>query len=160
MGTSYRMDGEIRIEPPLNYEEIQKAREVAMGLLRNGWDQKNALPLTVFEGYMALKPEIEEGEENTPRGVLLVRTASRLIPSHGEGSLSYSWETLVSALVKALPGHNWKGEVTALHEDAHEAYKLVVDANPEKPNGVRQVRGTAYIKWDDDSGMDRISDLQ
>lgn len=161
MSDGFTFDGEISIEPPLNYSEILAAQTIALGQVRNGWDAKNAKPESVFEGFMPLKFSIEEDEEVTERGVLNVQRAVAMVPSHqSNGSLSYSWETLLRALMKNLPGHKWKGEVTALHEDAHEAYKLVVDGSEGTATCAVQVRGTAYITWDDGSGSTRISDLQ
>lgn len=155
MGTSYTFDGQISISPPLNYAEILKAREVAMGMLRSGFDAKHATPEHVFEGYMPLKPDLTESTEITDRGPLAVTEAPWLVPSHpSEGSLSYSMVDLVKALAKALPNHDWHGEVTALQNDREHAYKLVTDKE-----GVREVKGVGYIEWGDDSESTPIVDL-
>lgn len=151
MSNSYTFDGSIQIEPPLNFKEIKKAREVAMGILREGWDKKRATPESVFEGHMPLKPEITEQPMDNDEGTQILRRAADLIPSHPcEGSMSYGMDTLVEALVKALPGHNWGGEVVAVDENRTSAYKLVVDVHKGKSR-IEQVSGSAYIKWDNDS---------
>lgn len=156
MGTSYTFDGSISIDPPLNYAEIEEAREVAMGMLRNNFGSKHAEPENVFEGYMPLKLDITTREERTDRGPLIVTEASGLIPSHRDtGSLSYGMADLVKALQKALPGHSWYGEVTALHEDRTSAYRLVLDAKT-----AREIKGVGHIEWDEkDFEATPIADL-
>lgn len=164
MGSSYSFDGSISVEPALNFLEIRKARKIAMTMLRpKTFDSKHAKEESVFEGYMPLKPDVTEFEEDSDRGTLLVKRASEFIPSHREnGALSYSMEGLMDALVKGLPGHTWSGTVTALQEDLAFAYKLVVDVTDDHKQGllrrIEQFSGRTFIHWEDGTET-KVSDL-
>lgn len=155
MGHTYTFDGSIKIEPALNFSEIKKAREIALAMLRENWDRKNATEENVFEGYMPLKPGIVESTEDSDRGTLMVKEAPSLVPSHeNEGSISFSMDNLVEALVHGLPGHTWSGTVTAIDDEYTSAYKLVVevssyDHKQGKTRSIKQINGSSFIHWED-----------
>jgi hypothetical protein len=160
MGTSYTMDGRISIDPPLNYAQIQEAKKVAMGLLRPGFDQKHAKEDTVFEGYMPLKLDLVDEHKSTPEGVLHVIRATGLVPSHQEGSLSYTMQDLVWKLATHFGDHTFGGVVTAVHEDVVSAYKLTCSGrDSEGTLKVDTAKGAVYVHWDDQSDQTKVSDL-
>lgn len=160
MGTNYSMSGAVWITPALNFAEIQKAKDIALKLLTLPSSKKHATPDTVFESYMPLKIETEEFDKETPEGVLHIVRGVTLIPSHSPGSLSYDMNTLVVALQKGLPGHNWDGEVVAVHEDVTKAYKLVCTTEPGSDQStVKQIEGSTYVRWEDGSQDEQIVSL-
>lgn len=159
MGTSYSMQGVINITPALNFTEIKTAQEVAISTLRPH-DAKRAKVDTVFEGYLPLKIMTDEFDRQTEEGLLHIVRGIALVPSHASGSMSYNMDDLVKALQKALPGHNWEGEVTAVREDVTMAYKLVcTTARGSDKSSIRQVEGQTYVRWDDDSQDEQIVSL-
>lgn len=159
MGTSYTMSGSIEIHPPLNYSEIKKAREVAVGLLAKHhaaqFERAGGDPQGVFSDFFPLSLHVESTERETEEGHLTIKTAAVVIPSHShDASLFYDMRPFMAALVAALPGHQWNGEVIALREDGMFAYKLVAEGQR-----IRQTEGAAYIRWEDGSDEDMVSDL-
>lgn len=159
MGTSYSMQGAINITPVLSFAEIKKAQKAAMALLRPH-DAKRATEETVFENYLPLKIMTDEFDKETEDGTLHVVRGIALVPPYSQGSMSYNMDDLMKALQKALPGHNWDGTVTAVREDVTMAYKLVC----RTPNGadhseIKQIEGRAYVRWEDESKEDEVSDL-
>ncbi len=160
---SYNLRGSITIKPPLNFAEIKTAREVALKmLLSKSYAAKHATPENVFENY-PLMLQIEEFQRETDEGTLTVKQAEFLRPSYSSNAkLSYDMAELVVALIKALPGHNWKGTVTALHEEMTGGEKVVVDAwgsGAPVQDTVRTVKGTVYLRWEDDSSEEEVADL-
>lgn len=159
MGTSYSFDGKITIDPPLNFVQIRQAQQVALGLIRQGWDKRHSDVSNVFSGYMPLKLDLESFDKDTDEGILKVTRAVGLIPSHpGEGSLSYSMKDLLLKLVQAFPDHKFYGTVVALNEDGVSAVKLSV-VSGAGPSEVEQTSGKAFIHWDDQSTSTSVSDL-
>lgn len=154
MTTAYTFKGGVVITPSLSYSEIKTARKVALDLTREGYDRKNATPENVFEQYMPLALVLDAFEKDTDEGPLKVIRAVGLEAPRREWSLSINMDVLVRALIKALPGHNWTGTITAVHEDRLSGYKLVVKADDsgisvDNPQVVRQVQGSSQIVWND-----------
>jgi hypothetical protein len=160
MGTSYSFDGEITIMPPLNFAQIRQAQDIAMNMLRPGFDKKNAKPEHVFEGYMPLKFVLETSEKDTDEGILKITRATGLTASHpGSGSLSYNMYDLVHKLAQAFPEHHFSGAIVALREDSSKAYKVTARPGQNGPSRVTETEGQAYIHWDDQSDTTPVSDL-
>lgn len=159
MGTSYSMQGAISITPVLSFAEIKTAQKAAMDFLRPH-DNKRSTEATVFENYMPLKIMTEKFDRETEEGTLHVVRGVALVPPYSTGSMSYNMDDLVLALQKALPGHNWDGEVTAVREDVTMAYKLVCKTEEgSDQSSVRQIEGKTYIRWEDGSQDEQIVDL-
>lgn len=159
MGTSYSMQGAITITPHLSFAEIKTAQVAAMNLLRPH-DEKRSTEATVFENYMPLKVMTDEFDKETEDGTLHVVRGIALVPPYAQGSMSYNMDDLVKALQKALPGHNWDGEVVAVREDVTMAYKLVCKT-PEGSDRseIKQVEGKTYVRWEDGSHDDQVVSL-
>lgn len=151
---AYELSGKIVITPPLNYAEIRKAQQAAMGLLHKGsYGHRHAVSESVFHEWMPVELEIEEFEEATDLGILKGQRAIALRPSHGENTkLSYGIKDVVLALLKALPGHNWLGTITAMQEELSDAHKVVVSANGSGGplfEAVNVVKGKVLLRWED-----------
>lgn len=153
MGTTYHFDGSITITPALNFTEIKTATKVALGMIRQQ-DKKYANEKNVFAQYMPLGLMLDTFDEDTENGVLTVTRGIGLEAPSREHFLPISMADFVRALMKALPGHEWLGEVTAVHEDGMSGYRLTVkDANGNSthdPVKVNEVKGRAYMVWDDE----------
>lgn len=156
MSTRYTFVGGINITPALNYTEVKTARKTALGLVRT-IDKKYATEENVFREYMPLGLMLDSFTKDTDDGPLKIIQGIAL-----ESTLSDSWmpipmDVLVRGLIKALPGHDWKGTVTALHEDRLTAYKLIVDCigteSRDQHEVVRLVEGTAHMTWDEERGV-------
>jgi hypothetical protein len=149
MGYMYEFEGSITIEPPLNYAEIKAATQVALGLVRPQ-DKKYATEGNVFSQYMPLALAFDSFVRETDEGLMTVKRASGVeSPSHTH-FLPISMADFMRALMKALPGHEWYGEVTAIREDGLVGYKLTVSGYPTDPTKVREVKGMAHMVWEDE----------
>lgn len=158
MGTSYTARGDITITPPLNFAEIKKAENVAMGMLR-AHDVKRTTPEMVFDFHMPLKLEVENEVRETDEGLLTVTKAVSVIPAGDQISLSYDPGDLLVALQKALPGHTWSGEITAVHEDRYKAYRYTCDPK-DTTSLVTVLEGTVVVRWPGEENHDQdITDL-
>lgn len=158
MGTGYYFDGSISIEPPLNFSEIEKAREIALGLVQNGYNKKHATQTNIFQ-YMPLMPKLEASIRKTPEGILHVTTAAELAPTcQTDGGYSHLMCDLVEQLIKGLPGHNWSGTVMAMDEYRHSAIKIVVTTG-EDTSTVEEVSGTVLVQWADSSEPTPVTEI-
>lgn len=160
MGTEYVFEGSIEIEPPLNFAEIRKAQQACLGLMYQGYDKKNATRENVMD-FTSLRLAIREDTRDTDEGMMTTVSSQRLIPAYSNGSLKYDMETVLSAIVKAVPGHIWTGEVVAFSEDNY-AYKLSAERFAEddpSTQQVKQVSGNLFIHWDDGSEATSVSSL-
>lgn len=101
MGTLRKIQGEILISPPLNWEEIKKTRE---GVLLD-WQVKLVL---------------EEEEVHKEEGVLLVKTCSMIIPYKEEPYKGYDLSKALQEIVKRNPGHKFDGEFDCWSETLEE----------------------------------------
>ncbi len=155
MSTSEYFDGEIRIVPPLNYAELTKAAEIALGILpKTGWASKGVNAENVFGSYMPLKFEVEHDQRTTPEGILHVTQASIIKPSNTtDGAYSSRMKPLLEALIKGLPGHNWSGTVMSIDEYRNRAVKVTVTTGKDS-SSVEEVFGKGIVIWDDGSRSD------
>jgi hypothetical protein len=159
MSTDYSMQGSITITPHLSFAEIRTAQKAAMDFLRP-YDNKRATEQTVFENYLPLKIFTDEYDKETDDGTLHVVRGIALVPPYTSGSMSYNMDELVKVLQKALPGHNWDGEVTAVRDDVTMAYKLVCKTEDGSDfSTVKQIEGKTYVRWEDDSQDEQIVSL-
>lgn len=101
MATLQKIQGEILIHPPLNWEEIKNTEE-NIGL---DWQ---------------VKLSIDEEEVHRQEGVLLVKTCSRIIPYKEEPYKGYEVFSVIRDIVKANPGHKFNGEFDCWSEDLGE----------------------------------------
>jgi hypothetical protein len=148
MGTSYTMSGGINISPALNYTEVKTAAKAALGLVRPQ-DKKYATEENVFKSYMPLGLLLDVFQKDTEDGLLTVTRGIALEAPSRDHFLPISMADFVRAMMKALPGHQWQGTVTALRDDGMVGYKLTVDADTSDPVKVQEVKGRAYLVWDD-----------
>jgi hypothetical protein len=161
MGTNYSFDGGVTIDPPLNYSEIRTARKTALDLVRQH-EKRYATEENVFSTYMPLALTLDTFDKTTEEGVLTVTRAIALKAPSSEHFLPMDMDVLVRALIKALPGHNWTGSVTAVHEDRLTGYKLTVKADGsgqsvDSPEVVRHIKGSSYMVWSDNGESESVS---
>lgn len=149
MGTKYTMTGGINITPALNYTEVKTAIKAALALVRPQ-DKKYATETNVFTQYMPLTLMLDSFDKDTEDGVLTITRGIALEPPTRDHFLPISMADFVRAMMKALPGHMWEGTVVALREDALVGYRLTVDAEVSDPARVCEVKGRAYMVWDDE----------
>lgn len=148
MGTAYTMSGGINISPPLNYTEIKTATKTALGMVRPQ-DKKYVTEHNVFTQFMPLGLMLNVFDKDTDEGPLTVTQGIALKPPNHDHFLPLSMGDFVRAMMKALPDHLWQGEVIALREDSMVAYKVEVNADSSLPVKVREIKGRAYLVWDD-----------
>lgn len=152
MGTSYTMRGGINISPALNYTEVKTAIKTALGMVRPQ-DKKYANETNVFKQYMPLDLMLDVFTKDTEEGPLTAIRGIGLEPPTLTHFLPISMSDFVRAMMKALPGHQWSGEVVAIREDEMIGYKLTVknaDGTPtDDPVKVTEVKGRAHMVWDD-----------
>lgn len=149
---TYHFDGSVTIVPPLNFAEINKATEIALGLVP-AHVKRFANADNVFKTYMPLALELEKFEQTTPEGILMVTRCGSVRAPSSTHFLPFEMDVLLKALIKALPGHNWDGEITAIHEEFVHGYKLMVASDGDKsrledPTVIRQVKGETAIAWE------------
>lgn len=165
MGDSYKFDGSIKIDPPLNFRQIKEVVEdsfkQALTLYRSRpprWmaEYQTSKKPSEFpmDQHFPLTLDVEEHEQETEDGILQVKTSSRLKPSHDENrSLWVSMEDQLKRLVKLFPDHTFVGEVIAVNLDAGEAVK--VQANGRS---IMQFQGSAFIRFTNGDQV-KLSDL-
>jgi len=152
MGTKYTMRGGITISPALNYTEVKTAVKTALGMVRPQ-DKKYADEENVFKQYMPLALVLDVFQKDTEDGPLTVTRGIGLEPPSLTHFLPMNLSDFVRAMMKALPGHQWSGEVTAIREDEMVGYRLTVknaDGTPTNdPVKVTEVKGRTHMVWDD-----------
>lgn len=129
MGTLQWVSGEITIDPPLNWEEIQRCQKEKIK-----WQ---------------IRLHVDEKQKDTPEGVVLVRTCSRIVPYTEDRYKGYSiglaLQSVVS-LVSHMGGHEINGHFDCWLEQ------------PESPPSRIWVKDgivyedTAKIVWPNESG--------
>lgn len=122
MGTLQKIQGEILISPPLNWEEIKKAEKY-------------------FSLDWQVKLVIEEEEVHKEEGVLHVKTCSKIVPYREEPYKGYEVSNVLRGIVKANPGHSFQGEFDCWSEDLEEPPKRIWLEN----GTVREEK--AVIRW-------------
>jgi hypothetical protein len=104
MGTNTRVSGEIRINPPLNWIEIQKFPDRLISSHRGKVDPE-------------IKLKIDEQSVNTEEGELIRRTASEVIPSWNQQYRAYHIEEHLQQIVDLYPQHTFTGYLEGVVED-------------------------------------------
>jgi hypothetical protein len=154
MGTDYRFEGGILIDPPLNFAQykqlMQDAADMVLGRFGDKpprwmkWKQgDNPLDFPIKD-HMPLIPIVEEHTQETDEGVLIAKRVPGLKPAHLEGALGYNMADQVGRLLKLFPKNQFHGEVVALHEEGHSAIKLVINNRTAE-----EVEGTTFIHFKD-----------
>jgi hypothetical protein len=167
MGTYYSFDGAIEISPPLNYAEIKAVQAAVVAKLHPHQvkaAEKMSSPEDIFQNYMPFTLVIEGEEKETDDGVLTVKRAYWIRPCRtSEGYLGYAMGALMEAIVAAAPGHAWRGQIVAVHEDRMTAKKLVVDLPKvmlqEKDRILREVTGSSFIRWESPDDDEQLVDF-
>jgi hypothetical protein len=161
MSTAWTFDGEVRIEPPLNFSQIKRFRRACFEGLsshdtkrvgRSSDEEETGFPMNDF---YSLVLDIEEDEEETDRGRLLVFRAPVLRPSYSQMRMSsYTMVDQVELAISLFPDHAFSGEIIAVREENTAALKVTV-----KDNKATEVKGTLHIVWDDGSQSTSTADL-
>jgi len=148
MGTEWHISGTINITPALSAKELKKAAEVMMRRLKS-YQERYATPENVFSEYFPLKIMLDEFDKETDEGTLHVVRGIALVPSHDRVSMHNDLFETFYPLRDNLPGHNWDGEITAIHEDFTQAKRLKVWTEPGADTSTFKVyKGKTFVRWD------------
>lgn len=101
MGNLRKIQGEILISPPLNWEEIKKTKA------NRAFDWQ-------------VKLVIDEKEVHRDEGILLVKTCSMIIPYTEEPYKGYEVSMALQDIVITNIGHSFSGEFDCWSEDLGE----------------------------------------
>lgn len=129
MGYYTRVDGEIRIEPPLTWAEIKT---------------NTLLPET--EGGRSeydVRLRIDEETVDTDEGQMIRKTCSALVPAWAESFKAYHLVEHVQLMIDAFPAHTFTGRLECEGEEGGDLWRVIVrDGRAEKV--------TPRIVWPDD----------
>ncbi|MFD5814362.1 DUF6205 family protein [Streptomyces sp. NPDC127038] len=132
MGYYTRVDGEIRIEPPLTWAEIKN---------------NPLLPETsAGRAEYDVRLKIDEETVDTDDGQLVRKTCSALVPAWDDSFKAYHLVDHVQHMIDAFPGHTFSGRLDCEGEEAGDLWRVVVR------NG-RAVKVTPSILWPDEEGQ-------
>jgi len=109
MPTNSRYQGEVRIDPPLNWAAIKKASQ---------------LPL-LMHGY-EVKLVIKDDEKETDEGVVSVKTCSSIIPMTEKPYAGYKVQDALQQIIDAFPDRTFSGYFEATLEDASWMCRYVI----------------------------------
>src|ERR1700694_2280823 len=102
MGYYSRFSGEITIDPPLNWREIQ-----CLGIVKDPEDDYNKVRLA-----------IKKDKIQTPDGTLIRKSANTLVPGSDDSFKGYDAVELLQQYVDALPDHTFSGQILREGEDS------------------------------------------
>lgn len=108
MGTYSTFEGQITIDPPLNWVEIRKAQEQSH-----------------VKGDKEISLVIDQDEKETDLGTETVKTCSALEPVTDSPYKGYYVEEAVRQVVKACPGHSFSGYLQGIREDSCAMWRIV-----------------------------------
>jgi hypothetical protein len=129
MGYYTRVDGEIRIEPPLTWAEIK--------------DNPSIPDTPGGRAEYDVRLRIDEETVDTNEGQLTRKTCSALVPSWDDSFKAYNLIEHVQAMIDAFPGHTFTGRLDCEGEESGDLWRVVVRDG-------RAVKVTPRIVWLDE----------
>lgn len=133
MGYYTRVTGEIRIEPPLTWQEFKDSRFLP------GSPNDN--------GNYDVRLCVDEETVDTDEGQLVRKTASVVLPRWDDSFKAYNLVEHVQAVIDAFPGHTFSGRLECEGEDNTDMWRVVVR------NG-HAVKVEPRIVWPDEDEAD------
>lgn len=120
-----RYDGGIRIDPPMNWEEIRRVLDLPR--MKDGWE---------------VRLVVEEHTEHTKTGQMTIKVCSEIMPWSTYPYKGYYVQEAIQSIIDACPDLTFSGYLDVVLEDGSEFFRWAVK------NGREVVRVDPVIAWE------------